>query len=144
MVRILLFVTVLALGGAFYVAFSEVQGKIDTITEERDTAQKNLTRTEGELASAKEAQEKAEDERDAAQAQAESAVANLRNTQQALAAQRQRADQHEATSKELQAQLVQATTFVESWRLFQQANGTQDQIRPVSYTHLTLPTNREV
>ena len=50
MVRILLFVTVLALGGAFYVAFSEVQGKIDTITEERDTAQNNLTRTEGELA----------------------------------------------------------------------------------------------
>ena len=129
MVRILLFVTVLALGGAFYVAFSEVQGKIDTITGERDTAQNNLTRTEGELASAKEAQEKAENERDAAQAQAESAVANLRNTQQALAAQRQRADQHEATSKELQAQLVQATTFVESWRLFQQANGTQDQIR---------------
>ncbi|MDP6679813.1 MAG: hypothetical protein QGG72_13050, partial [Verrucomicrobiota bacterium] len=84
MVRILLFVTVLALGGAFYVAFSEVQGKINTITEERDTAQNNLTRTEGELASAKEAQEKAEDERDAAQAQAESAVANLRNTQQAL------------------------------------------------------------
>ena len=38
MVRILLFVTVLALGGAFYVAFSEVQGKINTITEELQEA----------------------------------------------------------------------------------------------------------
>ncbi|MBC8245783.1 MAG: hypothetical protein H8E20_15505 [Verrucomicrobia bacterium] len=129
MVRILLFVTVLALGGAFYVAFSTVQGKIDTITEERDTADNNLARTRGELATAKKNQEEAENERDAAQAQAESAVANLRNTQQELIKQRQRADQHETAAKKFEADLVQASNFVESWRLFQQANGTQDQIR---------------
>jgi len=129
MVRILLFVTVVALGGAIFVAFNSVQGKITGLETSLDETQTNLTRTQGQLATAKRSQEDAEKDRDAAQAQAESAVASLRNTQQALAAQRQRADQHEATSKELQAQLVQATTFVESWRLFQQANGTQDQIR---------------
>ncbi|MDP7050143.1 MAG: hypothetical protein QF721_11870 [Verrucomicrobiota bacterium] len=129
MVRILLFVTVVALGGAIFVAFDSVQGKITGLETDLEHTRTNLTTTEGELASAKEAQEKAEGDRDAAQAREESAVTNLRNTQQALAAQSQRAAQHEATSKELQAQLVQATAFVESWRLFQQANGTQDQIR---------------
>jgi hypothetical protein len=129
MVRIFLIITLVALGGAIFVAFDSVKGRITGLETTLADTETNLARTQGELTTAKRAQEKAEDERDAAQAQAESAVANLRNTQQALAAQRQRADQHEETSKELQAQLVQATTFVESWRLFQQANGTQDQIR---------------
>jgi chromosome segregation ATPase len=129
MVRILLFVTVLALGGAFFVAFSNVQGKIDNLESSLAQTETDLQRTRGELTKAKTAQKEAEDKMADAQSKAETAVANLRNTQQALVAQRQRADQHEATSKDLQAQLVQATTFVESWRLFQQANGTQDQIR---------------
>ena len=63
MVRILLFVTVLALGGAFFVAFSNVQGEIDRITGERDTAQTDLNRTEGELAVAVKAKDEAEGEK---------------------------------------------------------------------------------
>ena len=59
MVRILLFVTVLALGGAAFIAFSNVQGEIDRITDERDTAQTNLDRTDGELADAKKALQQA-------------------------------------------------------------------------------------
>ena len=129
MVRPLLFVTVLALGGAAFIAFSEVQGEIDRITDERDTAQTNLDRTDGELADAKKAQEKAEQSNVIAQGQAETAMQNLRRSQQDLVEQRQRADQHEADAKKFEADLVKASNFVQSWELFQQANGTQDQIK---------------
>ena len=60
MVRILLVVTVLALGGAAFIAFSNVQGEIDRITGERDTAQTDLSDTMRDLAKAKKAQEEAE------------------------------------------------------------------------------------
>ena len=105
MVRILLFVTVLALGGAFFVAFSNVQGKIDNLESSLAQTETDLQRTRGELTKAKTAQKEAEEKMADAQSKAETAVANLRNTQQALVAQRQRADQHEATSKDLQAQV---------------------------------------
>jgi hypothetical protein len=142
MVRILLFVTVLALGGAFFVAFSNVQGKIETITGERDTFEKDLGTTRGELTRAKKAQEDAENERNAAQAQAESAVANLRNTQQDLIKQRQRANEHEDAAKKFEADLVKASNFVQSWELFQQANGTQDQIKQKLNTYREVNNQR--
>ena len=142
MVRILLFVTVLALGGAAFIAFSEVQGEIDRITDERDTAQTNLDRTDGELADAKTAQEEAEQQRNIAQNQAETAVAAFRNAQQDLVEQRQRADQHEADAKKFEADLVKASNFVQSWELFQQANGTQDQIKQKLNTYRDVNNQR--
>ena len=123
MVRPLLFVTVLALGGAAFIAFSNVQGEIDRITDERDTAQTNLDRTNGELADAKDAQKLAEDDRKKAQEDAKKAMDRLEDTQQALAVQRKRADDHEADADKFEADLVKATNFVQSWELFQQANG---------------------
>ena len=142
MVRILLFVTVLALGGAAFIAFSEVQGEIDRITDERDTAQTNLDRTDGELADAKKAQEKAEQSNVIAQGQAETAMQNLRRSQQDLVEQRQRADQHEADAKKFEADLVKASNFVQSWELFQQANGTQDQIKQKLNTYRDVNNQR--
>lgn len=142
MVRILLFVTVLALGGAAFIAFSEVQGEIDRITDERDTAQTNLDRTDGELADAKKAQEKAEQANVIAQGQAETAMQNLRRSQQDLVEQRQRADQHEADAKKFEADLVKASNFVQSWELFQQANGTQDQIKQKLNTYRDVNNQR--
>jgi len=142
MVRILLFVTVLALGGAAFIAFSNVQGEIDRITDERDTAQTNLDRTDGELADAKTAQEEAEQQRNIAQNQAETAVAAFRNAQQDLVEQRQRADQHEADAKKFEADLVKASNFVQSWELFQQANGTQDQIKQKLNTYRDVNNQR--
>ena len=142
MVRILLFVTVLALGGAAFIAFSEVQGEIDRITDERDTAQTNLDRTDGELADAKKAQEKAEQANVIAQGQAETAMQNLRRSQQDLVEQRQRADQHEAAAKKFEADLVKASNFVQSWELFQQANGTQDQIKQKLNTYMDVNNQR--
>ena len=142
MVRILLFVTVLALGGAAFIAFSNVQGEIDRITDERDTAQTNLDRTDGELADAKTAQEEAEQQRNIAQNQAETAVAAFRNAQQDLVEQRQRADQHEADAKKFEADLVKASNFVQSWELFQQANGTQNQIKQKLNTYRDVNNQR--
>ena len=142
MVRILLFVTVLALGGAAFIAFSNVQGEIDRITDERDTAQTNLDRTDGELADAKKAQEKAEQANVIAQGQAETAMQNLRRSQQDLVEQRQRADQHEADAKKFEADLVKASNFVQSWELFQQANGTQDQIKQKLNTYRDVNNQR--
>ena len=142
MVRPLLFVTVLALGGAAFIAFSEVQGEIDRITDERDTAQTNLDRTDGELADAKKAQEKAEQSNVIAQGQAETAMQNLRRSQQDLVEQRQRADQHEADAKKFEADLVKASNFVQSWELFQQANGTQDQIKQKLNTYRDVNNQR--
>ena len=99
MVRILLFVTVLALGGGAFIAFSNVQGEMDRITTELDTAQTDLDNTRRDLAKAKTAQDKAEQENMIAQGQAETAMENFRTAQRQLVQQRQRADQHEAAAK---------------------------------------------
>ncbi|RTZ69188.1 MAG: hypothetical protein DSZ35_03215 [Verrucomicrobia bacterium] len=130
------------MGGAAFIAFSNVQGEIDRITDERDTAQTNLDRTDGELADAKTAQEEAEQQRNIAQNQAETAVAAFRNAQQDLVEQRQRADQHEADAKKFEADLVKASNFVQSWELFQQANGTQDQIKQKLNTYRDVNNQR--
>ena len=129
MVRILLFVTVLALGGGAFIAFSNVQGEMDRMTTELDTAQTDLDSTRRDLAKAKTAQDKAEQENMIAQGQAETAMENFRTAQRQLVQQRQRADQHEAAAKKFEADLIQATAFSEGWRHFQLANGTQAQIR---------------
>ena len=94
MVRILLVVTVLALGGAAFIAFSNVQGEIDRITGERDTAQTDLSDTMRDLAKAKKAQEEAEQEKIIADGEAETAKANFRLAQSRLVEQQQRAAAH--------------------------------------------------
>ena len=129
MVRILLFVTVLALGGGAFIAFSNVQGEMNRITADLDTAETELASTRGDLANAKKAQKEAEEKMAKAQDEAESAVARFRNAQQALVQQRQRAELHEAAAKKFEADWIQANAFSESWRQFQLANGTQDQIK---------------
>ncbi len=63
-----------------------------------------------------------------AQREADNAKTRLSKAESDLVDQRQRADGHEANANKLQAELVVARKFSESWRLFQQANGTQAQI----------------
>ena len=129
MVRILLFVTVLALGGGAFIAFSEVKGKIGDLETDLTSTQAELESAEGQRDIAKEAQKLAEQERNTEQDKAESAVAALINAQRQLVQQRQRADQHEAAAKKFEADWIQANAFSESWRQFQLVNGTQDQIK---------------
>jgi len=66
----------------------------------------------------------------------------LEDVQQALAVQRRRADQHEADAKKFEADLVKAANFVQSWELFQQANGTQDQIKQKLNTYRDVSNQR--
>ena len=79
MVRILLFVTVLALGGGAFIAFSEVKGKIGDLETDLTSTQAELESAEGQRDIAKEAQKLAEQERNTEQDKAESAVAALIN-----------------------------------------------------------------
>ena len=143
MVRILLVVTVLALGGAAFIAFSNVQGEIDRITGERNTAQTDLSDTISDLDKATIAQEEAEQEKIIADGEAEIAKANFRLAQSQLVEQQQRAAEHEADAKKFEADLVDARKFSESWRLFEQANGTQDKIKKDLNTYKEVRNERD-
>jgi hypothetical protein len=129
MVRISLVVTVLALLGGGFIAMNNVQGRIDGLDTELANTQSTLSDTERDLGKAEKAQELAENARDAAQGQAEDAKARLSKAVSDLVQQRDRANEHEDNANKLQAELVDARKFSESWRLFQQANGTQTEIR---------------
>ena len=107
---------------------NNVQGRIDNLDTELANTQNTLRDTQGELAKAKTAQKAAEGEMANAQREADNAKTRLSKAESDLVDQRQRADGHEANANKLQAELVVARTFSESWRLFQQANGTQAQI----------------
>ena len=128
MVRILLVVTFVALlvGGIF--AVNNVKSKIVTLTELLDKADSDLRLSQSELADAKTAEKAAKGKMADAQREANNAKTRLSKAESDLVDQRQRADGHEANANKLQAELVDARKFSESWRLFQQANGTQAQI----------------
>ena len=129
MVRILLVVTVVALFGGGFIAMNKVQGRIDNLSTDLAITQNTLSTTQDDLGKAIEKQKVAETERNEAQGKAIDANARLSRAESDLVDQRQRADGHEANANKLQAELVDARKFSESWRLFQQANGTQAQIR---------------
>jgi len=129
MVRILLVVTVVALFGGGFIAMNKVQGRIDNLSTDLAITQNTLSTTQDDLGKAIEEQKVAETARNEAQGKAIDANARLSRAESDLVDQRQRADGHEANANKLQAELVDARKFSESWRLFQQANGTQAQIR---------------
>ena len=93
------------------------QSKIDALNTRLAHAYLDLEQVQVELEKAKHDLENAEDEKHSAQAQAESAMANLRRMQQALRMQQKRADQHVATSKDLQTKyslkVAEYATFVD-------------------------------
>ena len=70
------------------------QSKVNDLNIELTNTQTDLSRTLSDLADAKKAQREAEEERDTAQAQAETATTNFRQMQAALAEQRRPADQN--------------------------------------------------
>ena len=69
------------------------QSKVDDLNAQLVITQTDLSRTRGDLADARRAQEMAEQGRNIAQDQAETAYANLHRTQQQLAEQKQRVGQ---------------------------------------------------
>ena len=108
---------------------NNVQGRIDNLSTDLANTQNTLSDAERELETAKKDQIAAQGKMADAQREANNAKTRLSKAESDLVDQRQRADGHEANANKLQAELVDARKFSESWRLFQQANGTQAQIR---------------
>ena len=129
MVRIFLVLTILALLGGGFIAVSNVKSKIDGLSTDLVNTENDLRDTKNQLVKAEDAQEEAKRLMTNAQSEANNAKERLGTAEKNLVAQRQRADGHEANANRLNAELVEARKFSESWRLFQQANGTQEQIR---------------
>ena len=142
MVRILLVVTFVALllGGFF--AVSNVQSRIGTLGKALDKAESDLSNTQRELAKAKKDEIAAKEEMASAQREADNAKRTLSKAVSDLVQQRERANEHEDNAKKLQVELVDARKFSESWRLFQQANGTQTEIRQKLATFADVNTQR--
>ena len=129
MVRILLVVTLIALGGAGYIAFNNVKGTITGLNNELADTQDNLDRTQRDLAKSQKTQEEAEQKMAVAQGQSETAQAALRQAQARLVAQTQRADQHKDDLDKTTAELVDTRNKYQSWKGFEQQYGTQSQIK---------------
>ena len=129
MVRIFLVLTILALLGGGFIAVSNVKSKIESLSSNLADTENDLRDTENQLVKAEAAEEEAKRLMTNAQSEANNAKERLGTAEKNLVAQRQRADGHEANANRLNAELVEARKFSESWRLFQQANGTQEQIR---------------
>ena len=128
MVRLLLVLTFVALllGGFF--AVGNVNTRIVTLTENLDQADSDLRSTQSELAKAKTAQEDAVDAMKTAQKNKQTAENNLLAAGRELAMQRERADKHKEDLDTTRAELVEAVRTSASWSLFEQANGTKEQI----------------
>ena len=107
---------------------SNVKSRIDTLSEGLEKANSDLSATQGKLEEAEKAEKAAEGKMASAQREAEDANRRLSKAEQDLVAQRDRADGHEADAKKLQEDLVVVREDIASWRLFEQANGTQAQI----------------
>ena len=129
MVRILLVVTLIALGGAGYIAFNNVQGTINSLNGELVDTQDNLDRAQRDLAKSQKAEEEAEQKMAVAQGQAETAQSALRQVQARLVTQTQRADQHKKDLDKTTAELVDTRNKYQSWKGFEQQYGSQSQIK---------------
>lgn len=129
MVRLLLAITLIAIGASGWFAFNNVSTKIDDLSSE-------LTRTEGERVTAIQAQADAEDAQKAAEDRASAAESNaarlgdqIGTLQQAVTRQTQRADEHLANLNQATADLVESRQISERWRQFEMEYGTRDSIR---------------
>jgi hypothetical protein len=107
---------------------NNVQSRINTLSTDLETAETNLSDKDRKLDTAEKAQIAAEGKMASAQGEADIAKRRLSKAETDLVDQRERADGHEANAKKLQEDLVVVREDIASWRLFEQANGTQAQI----------------
>ena len=129
MVRVLLAITLIAIGASGWFAFNNVSTKIDDLSS-------TLTTTEGERDTAIQAQADAEDAQKAAEDRASAAESNaarlgdqIGTLKQAVTRQTQRADEHLANLNQSTADLVESRQISERWRQFEMEYGTRDSIR---------------
>jgi hypothetical protein len=129
MVRLLLVVTLLALGAAGWISFDKVKTRIDDLKTTLDT-------TKIQRDDALTAQESAEKERNAFEKEADAAKLTasrlgdqIGGLQIQLANQTKRADEHEANLRQMTSELVESRQTSERWRQFEMEYGTRDSIK---------------
>ena len=143
MVRILLFITLLAVGASGYFAYNDVNAKIVGLTDDLDTANE-LTRV------ATEEKDKALTAQSEAEAEAETAVAALEQAKstnlklgQQLSVQRNRAETATANFNQATAELVESRQTSERWRQFEMEYGTRDSIKERLATITSVKNERD-
>jgi hypothetical protein len=143
MVRILLFITLIAVGASGYLAYNDINGKIDNLTIERDSAQQSSNEFEEKMNDAVAAQSKAEAEAETAVAELEQAkVTNIKLGQQ-LTVQRNRAETATANFNQATAELVESRQTSERWRQFEMEYGTRDSIKANLATIASVKNERD-
>ena len=143
MVRILLFITLIAVGASGYLAYNDINGKIDNLTNERDSAQQSSNEFEEKMNDAVAAQSKAEAEAETAVAELEQAkVTNIKLGQQ-LTVQRNRAETATANFNQATAELVESRQTSERWRQFEMEYGTRDSIKANLATIASVKNERD-
>ena len=143
MVRILLFITLIAVGASGYLAYNDINGKIDDLTNERDLAQQSSIEFEEKMNDAVAAQSKAESEAETAVAELEQAkVTNIKLGQQ-LTVQRNRAETATANFNQATAELVESRQTSERWRQFEMEYGTRDSIKANLATIASVKNERD-
>jgi vacuolar-type H+-ATPase subunit I/STV1 len=143
MVRILLFITLIAVGASGYLAYNDINGKIDNLTSERDSAQQSSIEFEEKMNDAVTAQSKAESEAETAVAELEQAkVTNIKLGQQ-LTVQRNRAETATANFNQATAELVESRQTSERWRQFEMEYGTRDSIKANLATIASVKNERD-
>ena len=143
MVRILLFITLIAVGASGYLAYNDINGKIDNLTSERDSAQQSSNEFEEKMNDAVAAQSKAESEAETAVAELEQAkVTNIKLGQQ-LTVQRNRAETATANFNQATSELVESRQTSERWRQFEMEYGTRDSIKANLATIASVKNERD-
>ena len=129
MVRLLLIVTLLAVGVAGFFSYTNVQTKIGNLESDLDQATTDLT-------NAQEAQAEAEKDRDDFEKQANDAKAvasrmsdQIGGLQRQVVEQTNRANKHKLDLDQATAELVESRQTSERWRQFEMEYGSRDSIK---------------
>ena len=143
MVRILLFITLLAVGASGYFAYNDVNAKIVGLTENLDIANEETRVATEEKDKALTAQSEAEAEAETAVAALEQAKSTNLKLGQQLSVQRNRAETATANFNQATAELVESRQTSERWRQFEMEYGTRDSIKERLATIASVKNERD-
>ena len=143
MVRILLFITLLAVGASGYFAYNDVNAKIVGLTENLDIANEETRVATEEKDKALTAQSEAEAEAETAVAALEQAKSTNLKLGQQLSVQRNRAETATANFNQATAELVESRQTSERWRQFEMEYGTRESIKERLATIASVKNERD-
>ena len=143
MVRILLFITLLAVGASGYFAYNDVDAKIVGLTDNLDIANEETRVATEEKDKALTAQSEAEAEAETAVAALEQAKSTNLKLGQQLSVQRNRAETATANFNQATAELVESRQTSERWRQFEMEYGTRESIKERLATIASVKNERD-